>query len=97
MEITKMLTLSTIHITKETAEKLNYELNNNVMYLVVYAKEDCGWYVYIPEELTLYPEDYEDVPDDLMKLLLFARDMDCGILCLDCDGEVLDYLEKFYW
>lgn len=92
MEITKMLTLSTAHITEETANKLNYELNNDVMFIAVYAKEDYGWFIYIPE-------DFEeiDVPDDLMKLLLFAKDLNCGILCLDRDGEVFDYLEKFDW
>lgn len=92
MEITKMLTLSTIHITQETADKLNYELNNDVMFITVYTKEDYGWFIYLPENF-----EEIDVPEDLMKCLLFAKDLDCGILCLERDGEVLSYLNKYNW
>lgn len=102
MEITKMLTLSTIHISKETASllmkvcKYKKELSL-VIFPKSWQKEYYGWFIYVPEELTTDLETYNDVPEDLMKCLLFAKDLDCGILCLDGDGEVLDYLLKYHW
>ena len=101
MEITKMLTLSTAHISKETAMLL-VESNDKIEFsLSTYQKNwrnfNYGWFIHVPEELKEYPEAYFDVPNDLMKCLLFAKDLECELLCLDEDGEILDYLEKFDW
>lgn len=102
MEITKMLTLSTSHITKETATLLSEAcMYRKEISLVFYQKrwynDYSGWFIYIPEELETYPEDYQDIPDDLMQILLFAKHNDCTWICLDCDGEEVDCLEVFYW
>lgn len=93
MEIDKMLTISTGHITEKTVCKLDIEAEVNVMYLCVYKKADFGWFVYVPEDL----EDISyDIPNDLMECLLFAKENDCAWLCLDCDGEEIEEL-KTYW
>ena len=87
MEITKMLTVSTANISMETAELLDGDIS-----IVVYNKGVYGWFIHIPDD----PEEY-DIPQDLLKLMNFAKDLDCEWLCLDRDGEVLDYLETFDW
>lgn len=92
MEISKMLTISTAHITKETADLLNVEMKEDNMWLCVYNKENYGWFIHVPDDL----EDL-NVPDELMKCLLFAKDIGCDWLCLDCDGEVLPYLHQYNW
>lgn len=100
MEITKMITLSTCHITEETAMLLSDAcIYKKDFSLVLYSKrwldDYSGWFIYIPEELEMDPDTYKDVPYDLMKCLLFAKDLGCELLCLDCDGEALDYLHKY--
>lgn len=92
MEISKMLTISTAHITMETARELNIESNTNNMQLSVYKKSDYGWFIYVNDDL-----DNRTIPDDLLKCLEFAKDLGCEWLCLDCDGEVLEYLYTYEW
>lgn len=92
MEISKMLTLSTAHITKETAEALDNEVFAGCPYLVVYQKDDYGWFVYLPSKIEKI-----DIPHDLKKCMLFAKDLGCDWLCLDANGEVLKYLHIYNW
>ena len=92
MEITKMLTLSTAHITKDTAKLLEVEPNTDEMQLCVYNKADFGWFIYVNDFL----ED-RGIPDDLYKCLELAKENDCNWLCLDCDGDVVDELEVYEW
>lgn len=47
MNITKMLTISTAHITRETEKKLRVESYSNNMCLSVYDKEGYGYWIYI--------------------------------------------------
>ena len=92
MEISKMLTISTGHVSKETAELLDYD---NINGIVVYQKDEYGWFI-----LASSYNDYdleEDLPKDLVVVLEFALSHGCEWLCLDCDGEVLDDLEVFDW
>lgn len=92
VNIEKIITLSTRHIRPETAKSLDYELNNDAMFIVVYAKEDFGWFIKVPEDFNEI-----DVPYDLMQCLLFARDLGCSWLCLDRDGQELYYLPRYFW
>lgn len=89
MEITKMLTVSTAHITKETADLLDCDVSR-----VVYQKDDFGWFIHIPDDFDL--EEY-DIPQELLKLIKFAKDIECDWLCLDCDAEALEYFETYEW
>lgn len=90
MEINKMLTVSTGHISKETAELLD---KDNIYGLVVYQKDEYGWFIFLSEE----DDYYAGIPDELLKLIKFAKDLGCSWLCLDRDGDVLEYLEVFDW
>lgn len=92
MDITKMLTISTAHITEETATKLDLEANTDDMQLSVYLKADYGWLVYVNKDL-----DNRNIPDDLRKCLELAKANDCEWLCLDCDGEIVDGLDVYEW
>ena len=91
LEITKMLTLSTAHISGDVAAALTVEPERNEMGLSVYLLKGYGWLIYVP--------DYEtnNVPECLKKCLELAKTNECEWLRLDCDGELVDELEKFDW
>lgn len=85
MEISKMLTISTAHITEQTAEFLS----TNVITVPHYEYE-YGYFIYIPE--------YDmNLPQDLMDCMLFAKANGCEWLRLDCDGYYVDELERYDW
>lgn len=101
MEISKMLTISTAHITKETAEFIdNVCEDGGLSKLIVYDKvakyidctEEYGWFIYCNVDL---PD--LNVPKDLLKVMCFTRDSNCDWLCLDRDGEVIDELDEYEW
>ena len=88
MNITRCLTISADHITPETASALD---NGDEVGVVYYAKDGYGWWVYT-EVIS-----ENDLPDDLAKCLEVAIANECELLCLDCDGEVLDELPVYEW
>ena len=92
MEISKILTISTAHITEETARLLDIEPDNDNMHLSVYNKAEFGWFVYVYKNI-----DAINVPDDLRKCLELAKANDCEWLCLDCDADVVDELDEYEW
>lgn len=99
MEIKKMLTISTAHITDETADLLDA----NQLNVVMYNKGEFGWFIHLDEDnLSNYYDSndkasYFYIPEELLKLMKFAQDLGCKWLCLDRDGEELEYFETFDW
>ena len=95
MEICKMLTLSTAHITQETAKVLETHSSPWADYdLAIYDKDDFGWWIHLPdEEIT----ELNNVPPDLVECIKLAEQNGCEWLCLDCDGEVVDCLPTYEW
>lgn len=93
LEIQKMITLSTAHITEQTAKLLDKEPEKNNMTISVYKKSEYGWF------LPIESIDYNTaaIPEDLKKVIAFAKDHGCSWLCLDCDGPILDYLDTYKW
>ena len=107
-EITRMLTISTAHISPATRRLLETEagLEDNETGLAIYPKDDVGWFVYIPvmHELTCrvvddgqhiafgYPN---TVPHDLQALLQYAESLDCAVLCLDRDAKAVPFLPAY--
>lgn len=90
LEIAKMLTLSTAHIKKETAEFLNNPNSD----LIVFAKGEYGWFIsgeWIQEELI------PDIPEDLIKIVHLAQENECLWICLDRDGEEIEGLPVYKW
>lgn len=88
LEIHKMLVLSTAHITRETAEKLE----NDAYALSTYPREEYGWFIYIP-----YDWDEYELPEDLKACIKLAKNNNCVWLCLDCDGLTTHNLPVYDW
>ena len=96
LEIEKILTLSTGHITSNTAKKLDLNPATNCLGLCVYHKASYGWYI-IVDENAIELATNNKLPRELANLILFTRDVNCSILCLDQDGYKLPYLKSFNW
>lgn len=94
MEIHKMLTLSTSHISKETAQLFDaFELPFD---LCIYDKraglDHYGWFL---TDWSL--SQGMNIPHDLFACFRVAEENGCDWLCLDCDGEVLKHLPVYEW
>ena len=108
MGISRMLTVSTAHITKETADFIDEACKDCMSSpLIVYKKaetmnigngdyytDNYGWFIYCN-----VCKPGLNIPKDLMMLMCFTTDSGCDWLCLDRDGEVLDnpYLAVYEW
>ena len=97
MEITKMLTLSTAHITQNTCKRLETDPDDNNLGLSVYKKADYGFFIYLPAEDEKLPSHYNSLPEDLYMCLFFAHELGCEILCFDCDGPIEPFLQTYEW
>lgn len=96
LEIDKMLTLSTAHITKETADLLEREVKYllDKIPLAIYNKAEFGWFIHVPDEYYL---EKELVPNDLLECVNIAIKYNCKWLCLDCDGLIIPELKIYDW
>lgn len=97
LDITKVLNLSTTHITKNTAEKLDKcVLNNDYIPLCsVYEKGEYGWYVYIDDT-----DDPNLIPDELCDIrdcIIFALKHDITCICFDRDADMVIGLPVYNW
>jgi hypothetical protein len=97
LEITKMLVLSTSHITAETAQLLEDRERAAIdttsdRLPVFYSKSEYGWFVYVSEDA----ED-QGYPSDMVEVLRYARSNDCGWLMFDCDADVIEDLPAYEW
>lgn len=92
MEISKMLTVSSAHITESTSKLLDNEEQSS---LSVYKKEIYGWFIY------LNIEDIEQqkgsMPEELYNLIALAVKHECSIVCIDHDGTEIEELPTFEW
>lgn len=95
LEITKMLTISTAHISEESSEYLENVHDK----LVVYDKGDYGWMIVIDDNIKDFCNTIgnSNIPSDIISCMIFARECGCDWLCLDCDGMVIDGLETYSW
>ena len=96
-EIDKMLTLSTAHITENTATLLANNIKKDNPYLkniAVYPKGDYGYFIYIIDEIS---ENDVRLPADLRACLKYALDLKCSMLCLDRDGDTMSDLKAYNW
>lgn len=96
LEIAKMLTLSTAHITPETAKRLDKfvergERSDDLDGIVAYGKADYGWFIFVGDAKT------RGLPADLKYLVNVAYNNDCLWLCLDRDGDTVDDLISYDW
>lgn len=91
MEISRMITMSTGHITKETYDYLENKSSDGYG-LCIYDKADFGYFIYMPTNKEHDVEYLKNLPKDLAMIFMFARQNEFDIVCLDCDGQDLDML-----
>lgn len=91
-EIDRMLTLSTAHISPETVKKLRNNPETDELCMTVYPKAGFGWYVYFSG---LPQSTIARLPEDLKVCITAAQNMDCAVLCFDCDASPLAYLPVY--
>lgn len=94
LEICKMLTLSSAHITEDTQTVLVDETDHSTLSgLCVYPKADCrtdyGFFIYIDKEEFLANIENDDCPEDLFAVVKYAIAHGCSVLCLDSDGKMV--------
>lgn len=97
LNITRVLNLSTAHITKNTAETLcRCALNNDYIPLcTVLEKGEYGWYVYINDS-----EEPDQIPDELSDIrdcVIFALKHDITCICFDRDADTVVGLPVYNW
>lgn len=98
MDITKCLTVSSVHVTQETIELLSQEAQSKTLdyplCLSVYEKAEYGFWIHVPREDRAFAP---SLPADLKACLMLAREHDCQWLCLDRDGEEVSMLPTYDW
>lgn len=95
MEISRMLVISTAHITEGTADALNesvYGYESGID-LCVHEKKDYGFFIHIPEDW----KEERGLPPDLQACMELAGGNGCGWLCLDRDAETVSCLPVYEW
>lgn len=97
MELSKMVTMSTSHITEETNRYLSNKDNERYFGFVIYEKENYGYFMYLPTDREEDEEYLKELPEDLAGIFTFARNNNIDVVCLDCDGEVLEELPTYEW
>lgn len=90
LEITKMLVLSTGHLTE-------YACNEFFdTYRHAHNKGEFGGFVYVPTD-DCPVMDGDELPGCLIDCLKFADANDCGWVMFDCDGPIIDDLPEYLW
>ncbi|MEE9383193.1 MAG: hypothetical protein V3V08_07250 [Nannocystaceae bacterium] len=90
LEISKVLTISTGHITRRTAELMDAKEINLPVH---YQWGEYGWIFWTGRE----HYEFDETPDDLLLCIMFAKDKGCRYLLLDRDGEGIDELPFYEW
>ena len=94
LEIDKMLTISSRHVSADTKDLLDQAADDNEEDPMpsVYEKQGYGWFVACNPD---NKEIWDNCPADLVQCMKLARDNGCFWLCLDADGPRVETLEFF--
>lgn len=94
LEIDKMLTISSCHVSTDTKDLLDQAANDNEEDPMppVFEKQRCGWFVACNPD---NEETWDNYPADLVQCMKLARDNGCFWLCLATDGPRLEALDFF--
>lgn len=98
-EGTRMLSVSTSHISRKTADWLNEQGEINAtshetgkMAVLHIGAHGYGWFIYCHDDGT------EDYPADLVRVMDYARkNHKCEYVNLDADGYEWSDLEEYEW
>lgn len=95
-EFTKMLTISTLHVSEETAKKLDATCDDAMAadhwMPPIYEKDGFGWFIFIDTDVM---KEYENIPADLKTVLTYAANCGCTWLCLDADADQIPELPTY--
>jgi hypothetical protein len=83
LEITKMLVISTGHLTEDTCN--NWQSGTRF-----FDKGEWGFFANVGDE-------DEDLPSDLRSCMALARANECDWIMFDCDGPLLKELPYYEW
>ena len=99
-EFTRMVTVSTAHVTEETANMLEKASHGDLDLptMTVYEKKfngttPVGYFIYLcvkPEQI-----DPNGLPEDLVALVNLAKFCGAGMVCLDGDGPEVEGLPSY--
>ena len=94
LEIDKMLTISSRHVSADTKDLLDQAADDNEEDPMpsVYEKQGYGWLVACDPD---NEETWDNYPADLVQCMKLTRDNGCFWLCLDADGPRVETLEFF--
>ena len=94
LEIDKMLTISSRHVSADTKDLLDQAADDNEEDPMppVYEKQGYGWFVACDPD---NEETWDNYPADLVQCMKLTRDNGCFWLCLDADGPRVETLEFF--
>jgi hypothetical protein len=99
MEIVKTIELCTSHVSEETAKMLDQQAaeHNPDIPLIVYEKQEYGWFVVVPENEEDVVEAVAKLPSDLLKTLEFALNHKCRWIVFDRDVMPSIELPCYEW
>lgn len=95
-ETSKLVTISSGHISPETKTIWEDIISDQgyVSYadanMIIYDKDGFGYFVYITEKNTS-----KDYSKDINDLMIFAKETNADIICLDSDGPVVKELPYY--
>lgn len=99
LEIERMLTISSAHVSQNTRELLDEVIDDTccVPMPPVYEKSGYGWFVACDPDTDneALGEAWDDYPVDLVAAMRLAKEQGCFWLCIDCDGPEVDELKPF--
>ena len=94
LEIDRMLTISSLHVSADTKDLLDQAADDNEEDPMppVYEKQGYGWFVVCDSD---NKETWDSYPADLVQCMELAKENGCFWLCLDADGSRVDTLKIF--
>lgn len=100
LDIIKMITVSSGHVSEETFEALAMDGIRNKYGLPIYSKsapgnsEGYGLFIYLTSGCI---DEETEIPEELKSLVKLAQDNGCEVLCLDCDGPEIEGIPTYDW
>jgi len=102
LEIVKLVTLSTSHISQTTVHNLpngrgdHWGVRGTPDWWPRFARDE-GWLFWVPADEAAFQICYAEAPKDLLDVLMYIRNSGCEWLLLDCDGPTCDVLYQYDW
>jgi hypothetical protein len=102
LEISKLVTLSTSHLSQTTANNLPSGRGDHQGVVGTpdwwpQFSRDEGWLFWVPTDEAAFQSIYAESPKDLLDVLMYVRNSGCEWLLFDSDGPLCDVLYQYEW